>query len=51
MIKWFKYKYQAQKFLDENKGGIFEQVFKDSRGKHKAKPFAASNRMIWINRN
>ena len=48
MIKWFKTKKEAQIFNDSQ--WCKESVFKDKRAKHKRKPFAVTNYMMWINR-
>ena len=49
-MKWFKTKKEAQKFFDDKNKPIGIGIFKDNSAKHKAKPFAVTSEMIWINR-
>jgi hypothetical protein len=49
MIRWFKTKKQAEVFRDSKEP--MDSIFKDKRGKHKAKPFGVCSHIIWINRS
>jgi hypothetical protein len=49
-MKWFKTKKEAQKFFDDKNKPFGIGIFKDKTAKHKSKPFAVTNEMLWINR-
>ena len=49
-MRWFKTKKEAQKFFDAKFNTFGIGIFKDKTAKHKAKPFAVTSEMQWINR-